>query len=103
MDFFQNQIEAHIESQHGGKRKDQDKYSGYTCNVCGIKTDELFDLNIHKATKHGILPKLLWLLKCSWKIVNFVTLTRGDPVDPGLFLGSGEWEFCNILLYFLAH
>ena len=43
----------------GEKRKDEDRYSGYTRNVCGIKIDELFDLNIHKATKHGILPKLL--------------------------------------------
>ena len=32
--IFQNQIEAHTQSQHCGKRKDEQKYTRYKYNVC---------------------------------------------------------------------
>ena len=51
----QSEMLAHMKSKHIIKGTD----STNTCEVCGWETESIFGLNMHKASEHGILPKLV--------------------------------------------
>ena len=62
-----------------GKKKYEDEYSINKCNVCGFETEEIFYLNIHKATKTSVVSQVfilfffLEIVQSSW-----IAPVRGD-------------------------